>query len=146
MECVMTIETQDSPRIVIIEDEVLLAMDLEMIAEEVGFEVVGQSGRLADAIRTIDDSAPDLCLVDLHLLDGPTGLDVARHTLGTTSAMVVFVTANRSALPDDLAGAYGVIGKPYTVAGMRDALTHLRKVIRGERSEDVPTELRAASG
>lgn len=134
-------------KILIIEDEVLLAMDLEMIAEEVGLEVVGQAGRKRDAIRAIEEKQPDLCIVDLHLLDGPTGIDVARYAMQNSDALVVFVTANRAALPEDLAGAYGVIAKPYTVSGMHDALAHLLDVInRGSRDDQAtPIELRAAA-
>ncbi|WP_099866764.1 response regulator [Pararhizobium haloflavum] len=132
--------------IVIVEDEVLLALDLEMIAEEVGYSVIGQAAKKSEAIATIDKGRPDLCLIDVHLLDGPTGVDVARHAVENTDALVVFVTANRAALPDDLAGAYGVIAKPYTVSGMREALAHLMKIINQEvdRADQTPIELRAA--
>lgn len=134
-------------RVFIVEDEVLLALDLEMIAEEVGFSVAGQAARKSDAIQGIENSRPDLCLVDLHLLDGPTGVDVAKFAAENTDAMVVFVTANRAALPDDLCGAYGVIAKPYTVTGMRDALQHLLGVLNADVDAHVaaPVELKAAS-
>lgn len=133
-------------RIAIIEDEVLLALDLEMIAEEVGFEVVAQAGRRDEAILAIDRTSPDLCLVDVHLLDGPTGVDVARHAVENGNTLVVFVTANRAALPDDLVGAYGSIAKPYTVSGMRDALIHLHALLNSEldNSAELPVELRAS--
>lgn len=139
-------QNSGKPRLVIVEDEVLLALDLEMIAEEAGFEVVGQAGRKAEAIDTIDRTRPDLCLVDVHLLDGPTGVDVARHAVDNSEALVVFVTANRAALPDDLAGAYGTIAKPYTVSGMREALVHLKGVLNSDagRSDERPAELRVA--
>jgi two-component system, response regulator PdtaR len=142
----MSTSRYEKHRIVIIEDEVLLALDLEMIAEDAGFRVVGQAGRMSDAIAVIDAQQPDLCLVDVHLLDGPTGIDVARHAVDNTDALVVFVTANRAALPDDLAGAYGVIAKPYTVTGMREALDHLLLVVNGaqEGSGTTPFELRQA--
>lgn len=144
----MTIDPERTRRrVFIVEDEVLLALDLEMIAEEAGFAVAGQAARKADAIEGIGSSNPDLCLVDLHLLDGPTGVDVARYAVDNTDALVVFVTANRAALPDDLCGAYGVIAKPYTVTGMRDALHHLLAVLNAEVDDEIsaPVELRAAS-
>jgi response regulator of citrate/malate metabolism len=133
-------------RIFIVEDEVLLALDLETIAEEVGFEIAGQAGRKSDAIVGIDKTRPDLCLVDVHLLDGPTGVDVARHAVENSNALVVFVTANRAALPADLVGAYGTVAKPYTVSGMRDALTHLLDVLDrpSDRKKEIPAELRIA--
>lgn len=140
-------ETQGGKRrIFIVEDEVLLALDLEMIAEEVGFEVAGQAGRKADAIAGIDESRPDLCLVDVHLLDGPTGVDVARHAVENSNALVVFVTANRTALPEGLVGAYATVAKPYTVSGMRDALAHLLDMLnsRVDSTRKMPPELRAA--
>jgi response regulator of citrate/malate metabolism len=148
MEFIMSTDPQAARRrVFIVEDEVLLALDLEMIAEEVGFTVAGQAARKSDAIEGIGGSNPDLCLVDLHLLDGPTGVDVAKYAVENTNAMVVFVTANRAALPDDLCGAYGVIAKPYTVTGMRDALQHLLAILNAEIDDQVaaPVELRAAS-
>lgn len=144
----MTIDPHGTRRrVFIVEDEVLLALDLEMIAEEVGFAVAGQAARKSEAIDGIRAESPDLCLVDLHLLDGPTGVDVAKFAVDSTDALVVFVTANRAALPDDLGGAYGVIAKPYTVTGMRDALRHLLDVLNADVDEDVaaPVELKAAS-
>lgn len=140
----MTQDSERRHRLMIVEDEVLLALDLEMIAEDAGYDVVGQAGRLDDAISAIDKSKPDLCLVDVHLLDGPTGVDVARHAVASSDALVVFVTANRAALPDDLAGAYGVIAKPYTVSGIKDVLGFLRRILEGEvrPAEEAPLELR----
>lgn len=138
---------QDSDRksrLLIVEDEVLLALDLEMIAEEAGFTVIGQAGRLNEAVSMIDEKKPDLCLVDLHLLDGPTGIDVARHAVTNSDVLVVFVTANRAALPDDLGGAYGVIAKPYTIVGMKEALRFIHQVLQGrvDPGQAVPPELR----
>jgi len=142
----MTTDEGRQRKIVIIEDEVLLALDLEMMAEDVGFKVAGQAGKKAEAIAAIDKARPDLCLVDVHLLDGPTGVDVARYAVENTEALVVFVTANRAALPEDLAGAYGVIAKPYTDTGVRDALRHLLGVINREIDArgKTPVELRSA--
>jgi two-component system, response regulator PdtaR len=143
----MAIDHRKPRKIVIIEDEVLLALDLEMIAEDVGFTVAGQAGRKNEAIDVIQRSRPDLCLVDVHLLDGPTGVDVARFAVENTNALVVFVTANRAALPEDLVGAYGIISKPYTVSGVKDALRHLLDVINDNNDVDAvtPAELRVAA-
>ncbi len=57
--------------------------------------------------------APTSALVDVHLRDGPTGVEVARAIHDDCGGVALFMTANVKRLPDDFAGACGVIGKPY---------------------------------
>jgi two-component SAPR family response regulator len=70
------------------------------------------------------DLKPDLAFVDIHLADGPTGVDVARR-LTEGEVTVLFMTANAKRIPDDCAGARGVIGKPYTERGVIQALDYV---------------------
>jgi DNA-binding NtrC family response regulator len=53
--------------ILVVEDEPLLAMDLERLLGEVGFRVVGPATTTAKAIRFIGDARPDLAVLDLNL-------------------------------------------------------------------------------
>ena len=68
---------------------------------------------------------PDLAFVDVHLADGPTGVDVARSLSANHRVTVLFMTANAKRIPEDFAGARGVIAKPYTERGVREALSYV---------------------
>lgn len=111
-------------RILVVEDEVLIALELEGLLQENGHEVVGTAASLAEAIALGESRKPDLAFVDIHLADGPTGVDVARR-LSSLGVIVVFMTANAKRIPEDYAGARGVISKPYTERGVRQALDYV---------------------
>ena len=65
-------------KILIVEDEVILAVELECVLEEMGHRVVGHAVGSRDAVELVARETPDLALIDLQLLDGPTGADTAR--------------------------------------------------------------------
>ena len=111
-------------RILIVEDEILIALELESLLQDEGHEVVGLAASFEDAVALSRSRRPDLAFVDIHLTDGPTGVDVARR-LSEQGIAVLFMTANAKRIPDDVAGAKGVIGKPYTERGVRQALAYV---------------------
>ena len=117
-------------RVLIIEDEALLAMELEFLVEDAGHCVAGWATSSAEARDLINNVQADIAFVDVHLLDGPTGIDVATYIVETKRSMVVFLTANPKRLPDNLAGAVGVIAKPYTLNGLMAALQYLQEGVR----------------
>lgn len=80
-------------RILIVEDEALLAMEMEGFLEGAGHEVVGVADDFASALACIDDTTPDLALLDIQLLNGSSGLDVAAE-LKQRGIPSLFVTGN----------------------------------------------------
>ena len=112
-------------RILIVEDEFLIAMELESLLQDAGHDVVGIAASSVEALALGRDLAPDLAFVDIHLTDGPTGVDVARHLATQHQVTVLFVTANTKRIPEHFAGAQGVIAKPYTERGVREALAYV---------------------
>jgi CheY-like chemotaxis protein len=116
--------------ILIVEDEALLAMELESLIEEAGHSVVGWAMSSSEAKAMVDTSKADIAFVDIHLSDGPTGLDVAEHIRRSGQPMVVFMTANTKRIPENFAGAVGVISKPYTMNGLMSALRYLQEGVR----------------
>jgi CheY-like chemotaxis protein len=117
-------------KILVVEDEALLAMELETIIEECGHEVAGWATSLTEARRLLEHAKPDVALVDIHLADGPTGVDVAEFIRGNNLAEVVFLTANPKRIPETFDGALGVISKPYTINGITAALRYLWEGVR----------------
>ncbi len=118
-------------RILIVEDEALLAMELESEVEEAGHEIVGVAAESKQALSLIEKSSPQFAFVDIQLLDGPTGIDVGRH-LASRSIPYVFVSGNLKRIPEDFAGALGAIEKPYTMNGLQNALEFIDTIVNGE--------------
>lgn len=63
-------------RVLICEDNFIVAMETEMHLEDLGHESMGIVARSSEALARCEASAPDLVLVDLNLADGRTGLDL----------------------------------------------------------------------
>jgi CheY-like chemotaxis protein len=124
-----------SLRILIVEDEILIALELESLLQDAGHEVLGIAASADEAVSMGRDLGPDLAFVDIHLADGPTGIEVARQ-LARHGVMVLFMTANAKRIPDDFAQAHGVIAKPYTERGVRQALDYVIGISEG--SADLP--------
>lgn len=121
----------DRLRILLVEDEALLALQLEMLIADLGHEPVGHAMGSRDAIELFRLTQPDVALVDIHLLDGPTGVDVARTMRNEADVLVMFITANAQRIPGDFAGATGAIEKPYTAHGFTAALRFIEQLVRG---------------
>jgi DNA-binding response OmpR family regulator len=109
-------------RILIVEDEMLVAMDLECVLEELGHEPVGIVPDLETA-KEYFDVPLDLALVDLNLRDGCTGPQIGAR-LGAKGVTVLFITANPGMLTGNVAGAIGVITKPTDEKIVRAAVNY----------------------
>ncbi len=115
--------------VLIVEDEVLVAAELAWLVEELGHNVVGEAISSDEALEAAARARPDLALVDVHLHDGPTGVEVARRIAMECGAMVLFMTANQKRIPDDFAGAAGLISKPYSSHGVQEAISYVAHCI-----------------
>ncbi len=120
----------DSLRILIVEDEALLAMELKALVEEAGHSVAGWAISSEEARSMAGEVLADVALVDVHLVDGPTGVDVGEYITTNGLSAVVFVTANPKRIPENFVGAVGVIAKPYTLNGVKSALRYLHEGVR----------------
>jgi two-component system, response regulator PdtaR len=130
-----SVSADKSLRILVVEDEILIALELESLLQDVGHEVVGIAASSKDALALGKELSPDLAFVDIHLADGPTGIDVSRHFSDELGITVLFMTANAKRIPEDFAGARGVIAKPYTERGVREALAY----VMAEQEQDAPS-------
>jgi DNA-directed RNA polymerase specialized sigma24 family protein len=80
--------------ILIIEDEPIIAMDLETIVEDLGHRVVGVARARDQAVALAAERRPELIMADIQLADGSSGLDAVNDILMFASKPVVFVTAH----------------------------------------------------
>lgn len=140
----MSAHPQPPFTVLIVEDEALLALDLEAIIDDAGHRVVGEAMCLKDVEALAGLDAPVLAFVDLHLADGDHGFDVCRCIQRQwPETRIIFVTANAAEVPDDFAGAQGVIPKPFSQVGMLAALRFLEEAIsRPPPRSGAPASLR----
>jgi CheY-like chemotaxis protein len=87
------IAAQVATDVLVIEDEPMIAMDLESIVEGLGHKVMAVARTHAEALKAIAHEKPGLVLADIQLADGSSGLDAVNEILRTISVPVIFVTA-----------------------------------------------------
>lgn len=114
--------------VLIVEDEGLIAMDIAAIVEDGGHRVVAEAASLHEVEELPDDLGIHLAFVDVQLARHTSGIDACRLVLERwPNTIVVFVTANPKKLPDDYAGAHGVIAKPFTLASLASAIVYIEE-------------------
>jgi DNA-directed RNA polymerase specialized sigma24 family protein len=79
--------------VLIIEDEALIALDLEELVENLGHKVVGIARTRIEATSIARTRPPGLILADIQLADGSSGLDAVNDLLNTFEVPVIFITA-----------------------------------------------------
>ncbi len=79
--------------VLIIEDEPIIAMDLESLVESQGHRVIGIAQTHSEALALIDNEKPGLVLADIQLADGSSGLEAVNEILQSITVPVIFVTA-----------------------------------------------------
>jgi CheY-like chemotaxis protein/DNA-directed RNA polymerase specialized sigma24 family protein len=79
--------------VLIIEDEPLIAMDIEDIVTRLGHRVTGVARTRKEAIQLADTQRPGLILADIQLADGSSGIDAVNELLMSFEVPVIFITA-----------------------------------------------------
>jgi len=108
-----------SARVLIVEDEILVAIEIETVLGEMGMEAVGIAADSASALKLASDV--DVALVDINLRDGPTGPLIGCE-LAAKGVTVLFMTANPDQLGEGVQGTLGVLSKPVADFELREAL------------------------
>ncbi|WP_412066257.1 response regulator [Rhizobium sp. SYY.PMSO] len=97
-------------RVLIVEDDPLIAIDLEHTIHALGYVTSGIANSFDSAKRLAPHS--DLALVDVNLIDGATGPRIGQFLASEFGISVVMVTANPETVADGIFGVIGVISKP----------------------------------
>lgn len=121
-------------KILVVEDEIFVAAEIEHVIEEMGFTAVGIAADERSALSLATQA--DVALVDLNLQDGPTGIRIGRILAQTHGVTVLFMTANPSQLGEGVPGTVGVLPKPVTDRDLRAAVSYA--VARHDAAEATP--------
>ena len=111
-------------RVVVVEDEPLIRLDLVEMLREAGYQVVGEAGNGEAAIRMVRELLPDIVLMDVKMpvLDGVSAAEVLA---AESIAPIVMLTAfSQSELVERAlaAGVQGYVVKPFTMTDLRTRL------------------------
>lgn len=87
------ISSQPSTKVLIIEDEPIISLDLQSIVKEMGHDVVATATTRDEAVRAARRTGPGLVLADIKLADGSSGIDAVRQILSELDVPIVFITA-----------------------------------------------------
>jgi CheY-like chemotaxis protein len=87
------ISDQIRTNVLIIEDEPLIALDIQTLVEQLGHDVTTIARTHTEAVRAALKSRPGLILADIQLADGSSGLDAVNEILGSREVPVIFITA-----------------------------------------------------
>lgn len=98
----------------IVEDEIFVALDLERILIDAGYDVAGIAADRESAIAAAPGCS--FAFVDINLRDGPTGPEIAKRMSEEYGVKVVFVTANPAQIGD--VECLGYIRKPFSDAAI----------------------------
>ncbi|MGC1269581.1 MAG: response regulator, partial [Croceibacterium sp.] len=92
-EAIEEIESESSTSVLIIEDEPLIAMQLEDLVRSLGHDICGTAATRTQALEVVAGNRPGLVLADIQLADGSSGLDAVDDILAMDSMPVIFITA-----------------------------------------------------
>lgn len=123
-EAVDEVDREARTSVLIIEDEPLIAMDLEQIVRDLGHDVAGVATTHEDAVAAFENSDAGLVLADIQLADGSSGIDAVQDILAIAPVPAIFITA----FPEKLLTGHRVeptflISKPFGRNTVRAAIS-----------------------
>jgi two-component system response regulator LytT len=103
-------------KVLIVEDELIIAEDMKLMLEELGYEVVGVASDSKEAVDILTTNLPDIALIDLMLRQGDDGVSLARSIKENYGLPVIFITSHSDKATVDRAKEVhpeGYIVKPF---------------------------------
>jgi two-component system, response regulator PdtaR len=127
-------DTQGPPRVLVVEDDFLIALQTEVALTAAGFEVVGPATTAEEAVALASEAQPTLAVMDIRLASTRDGIDAARQLYQDFAIRCIFATAHDDVYTRGRAEPYAPLGwlpKPYTMASLVsvvvEALARLRR-------------------
>ncbi|WP_421947013.1 LytR/AlgR family response regulator transcription factor [Phaeodactylibacter xiamenensis] len=114
------------PKILMVEDDMIIAADISMQLTKLGYEVIGISTRAEDALKTLESNRPDIILMDIVLSGKMNGIEAAKVVLEKFQVPVIFLTSNA----DDASFQEALTAKPYAFITKPFQKSHLERTIK----------------
>jgi CheY-like chemotaxis protein len=118
------LDTELRTSVLIIEDEPLIAMDLEHLVQDLGHRVTGLAATHSEAVALVARDRPGLVLADIQLADGSSGIDAVNEIQAAMDVPVIFITAfpERLLTGERVEPAF-LITKPFRPAAVRATIS-----------------------
>jgi CheY-like chemotaxis protein len=114
---------RESPMVLIVEDELLIATTLEMMLSDKGYRIAGPASTVEEALAVLETEQPDVALLDYRL--GNSTTESLLSVLQQRGIPVCMVTGyGRDALPERYQG-YPVLEKPFSLGELLEELKRL---------------------
>ncbi|MFN3859220.1 MAG: response regulator [Caulobacter sp.] len=133
-------------KVLIVEDEILTAMELEHVLTERGYEVVGIAADAASARRLAEAAPIDLALVDVNLRDGRTGVSLGGQLARDRGAVVIYLTAHPLDPEERPPGVLGLLTKPSDETSVLRAIDYALSVRQESTPLPPPPSLQVFAG
>lgn len=118
--------------VLIVEDEMLIALDLEMQIEMFGYRLTRYASSYDTALAVATETLPDIALIDGNLADGPTGVRIA-EMLDERGVYCIAVSANPEIFAEcECIGTF--LNKPYEVGQLKAALRQAEATVASRRT------------
>jgi CheY-like chemotaxis protein len=124
VEALEEIERQTQAAVLIIEDEPLIAMDLEALVRDLGHDVTAVATTRTEAVAAAKANRPTLVLADIQLADDSSGIDAVRDILSELMVPAIFITAfPERLLTGDRPEPVFLITKPFQRSSVKAAIS-----------------------
>ncbi len=130
-------------KILIVEDEMIIAADISLQLTNLGYEVSGITPRGEDALKNIESTRPDIVLMDIALKGEMDGVETAQAILDNYQIPVIFLTSNVDNATFQRAKAtkpYGFIAKPFDPDDLQRAIELTLERIEEEQSSSTHSD------
>ncbi len=118
-------EGMGNRKILIVEDEMITALDLRNQLGQAGYSVSGLANSGEDALRMSEEFKPDLILMDVRLAGAMNGIETSRRIQETTSIPVIYLTAYPDVFlkaPHQMQPPYLCVSKPFSFPDLKTAI------------------------
>jgi two-component system, response regulator PdtaR len=115
----------DNPKILIVEDESIVAKDLQQRLENMGYSVLGIVSNGKDALSKLNKMQPDIILMDIILKGDLDGIETAEIIMQSYNIPFIYLTAyydNEILLRASMTNPYGYVTKPFHDIGLHTSI------------------------
>lgn len=116
-------------KVLIVEDDLMMADMVEMLLISAGYEVCGIARTAAEAVRLAQHHSPDLAVIDMRLADGDLGTDIPAQLGALGRPGILYATGNVSTVMLSATDGHACLAKPYRFEDMLRSLEIVAEMV-----------------